>query len=357
MKSQLLFTLISITCFFLPADEQIKVSWTNFLGDEIEDIYGIASKTYFYEGGKLQKLEFRDKKGQLISEDKFSSFYPAEFRYTYDSQGNYVSREAYNNSGDLMDLDGYYDSSILRFIYNSSNQLVERQTLDKEGKLLEMGDSKIAVIKYIYDEQARLTSASNYDGSGNALANIARYKYLEDGKLNKTQFLNLSNTLMSEIEFQYSEHGFLKAYTQVYPEENETYSLQFSYIDSVYTTLDIHSKQTGINKTKKRGVKMDLEAWYMEDSLLLNTPFQYPGEGEFKISIGPDGTVENLEPITVRAPNEFKQEVYELFRRVKLKKKKGIRTPDTLGQVVISILEPYSGFELIEFLKNPQPND
>ncbi|MCB0479531.1 MAG: hypothetical protein KDC84_15295 [Crocinitomicaceae bacterium] len=357
MKNHFLISLISIISFFIPSDEKIKVTWTNFQGEEIEDIYGIGSKIYFYEAQKLVKLEFRNKRGELIPERKLTSFYPAEFRYTYDSHGNYISREAYNQSGELMNLDGYYDSAILKFKYNAQNQLVERQTLDKDGRLLEMGDSKIAVKKYDYDKSGHLISVTNYDGTGNVLPDIVKYSYRPDGKLDKSTYLNLSNEVITEIDMDYNEQGLLSGYMQVYPENNDVYTLQFSYVDSIFTALNVHLNKSGNVRAEKRGVKIGLAGWFMEDSLLLNSRFQYYGEGEFQLTIEHDGKIKDLEPIELKAPIEFEQEVYELFRNLELKREEQIANPDSVGKVVVSILEPFPTLESLKFVKKPKPND
>ncbi len=360
MKSHLLIPLLSILSLFISSDEREKITWTNFQGQGIENYYGVGSKTYFYEGGKLVKLEYRDKEGKLIPKGQFLSFYPAVFRYTYDPQGNYVSREAYDSSGELMDLDGYYDASISRFKYNSQNQLIERQTLDKDEKLLEMGDSKIAVKKYEYDDSGHLITVTNYDAAGNALPGMIKFSYSPNGVLIKEEHLNLSDEVRTEFTFSYDDFGFLDrfdAYEQVSPEDSNTYVFNFSYTDSILTSINIHSSQPNSNRTEERGVKIGLSGWFIEDSLLLRTRFQHYGKGEFLLTIGPDGKVLDLEPTEVSTSMEFIQEVYGLFRGIKLKRSTQTTTPDSTGKIVVSVLEPFPTLEFLEFVKKPKPND
>ncbi|MEO1808763.1 MAG: hypothetical protein AAFU33_28420, partial [Bacteroidota bacterium] len=214
MNKFLLIAIISLSTS-ISSDEIRKVTYTNFQGELIEDVFGVGLKTYFYEDGKLVRLTYQDKEGNLIPGDRDINFYPSEFLYTYDARGNYIRREAFNASGEVIDLDGYYDSAILSYIYNDQDQLIERQTLDKDGKLLEMGDSKIAVIKYTYDESGNLTSVTNYDASGNILPSIAQYSYLPDGHLGRCVYLNESKEVDSEQTLTYNAQGLLDAYTQI----------------------------------------------------------------------------------------------------------------------------------------------
>ncbi|MEL6733922.1 MAG: hypothetical protein AAFP83_22485, partial [Bacteroidota bacterium] len=208
MNKFLFIAIISLSAF-ISADEIRKVTYTNFQGELIEDVFGIGSKTYFYEDGKLVKLTYQDKEGKPIPEEKFINMYPPEFRYSYDARGNYIRKEAFNASGEVIDLDRFFEPTILSYVYNDQNQLIEKHTLNKEGKPLGMKGEKIAVNKYAYDEAGNLISIAHYDESGNALPYITQFSYLPNGQLSGCNFLKKSNESESEIMLTYNDQGLL----------------------------------------------------------------------------------------------------------------------------------------------------
>ncbi|MEO0895282.1 MAG: hypothetical protein AAFY71_02605 [Bacteroidota bacterium] len=331
--------------------------YRNFKGAEIEDVFGIGIKRYYYKNQRLVKLDLRSKTGEIIPFDKWLNFYPATFLYDYNTEGKLVKRVATDSLGNPMDLDGFYDSAIQTYSYNNKGQLAEMRFYDQDENLLEMGDGKQARHTYRYDSLGNCIEIISYDASGNELNGRNVYEYDENGRPIKEITYNQKDQTYSVL-FEYNDQGYCTWMREDLPDTLRNYSIYFSRTNSMIDTVFTYRPNNTREITQVRRMEFDLPGWDFHMERTKFPPFKHHGLVRFHVKLDENGKIIDLTPDEnkTKANMDFIQEVYAFFQNKSL-----IRTseqPNELsGSLEVEIPEEPSVYRLLTFIKSPSPTD
>ena len=331
-----------------------KIEYVNYLGEK-EDHYGVFTEKSYYENNKLMAIKYFDKNGELIKsieKDKNS-----QWQFFYDKNGNFTKQVALDQEGNIIDMEGFWNSAVEKYTYNEKNQLIEKGNYDKEDNLLNMGDIQVAFTKFGYNKKGQLTWSRSYDSKKNVVKNgfcFSKYEYDKNGLLYRHTYLYDDDKVNQYSIFHYKAGLLIKE--EVYDNKNRKSTCKEYFYDGDRLTSTKSLYRKGEQPVyNKEYIILDLEGWSIKKSDLKKLKFKKSGKGAFNIEINEHGEIVNVEPIEFRG-HKFKVELYKILKNIQLQKVSNEKNYTLEGKFKINILSQEKGIiDEIERRLNPIP--
>ncbi len=116
-----------------------------------------------------------------------------DLRMKYDNLDNVIENSYFNGSGQPVACNEGYHKEVMK--YNSNNQCTETEFYGVNGKLVNAGNNKCAVIKREYDSRGNMISQTYFNSNGNrGTDNLKVHKYFN-------QYDKITNKICHQISF------------------------------------------------------------------------------------------------------------------------------------------------------------
>ena len=333
----------------------------NFKGERIEDD-GIGMVKKFYEGGRLVRVQYCDRQGQPVkSVERSLTTQNTEWRFEYDNRGNLIRKTAYNEAGQLMDMENYWSAAIETYTYNENNQLVKLATYNKAGELIGQGELRNAFTLFRYNEKGQLIWEQDYYSNSTPIANgfgLHHYRYNEAGQLAQHTYLAEEGVVTTSMFFEYQNDQLYQKYT-LGAKGQKNNLIQYLYTNNRCTKIQQIKPDGSISPLKEEAVLVNINGWALKDSDLEQLQFEVRNTGNgltggtYKLSVNAEGRITNIIP--EQGTPAFHLDVYEQIGPLKLVKTNADAGPQT-GTLKITVVRQQRSLQQhLDWVKKPTP--
>jgi hypothetical protein len=338
--------------------------YKNFKGERIEDNSDIAITRKFFKDNKLIKVKYFDVKDELVKNQSGWSYKNAEWRFEYDDNGNFIRQIAYNSKGEIVDMEGFWNSAIKEYEYNKENQLIKISQFDKMNKLVELGDVRDAITKFSYNEKGQLDWQKSFYANEELIKNgygFSKYEYNDAGLIKKHIYLFDEGKINQYTLFIYQKGKLVKE-DEFNNKDEKMGSVEYIYEKGrLIKTRYINEK--GEVRIKEEKMNLNIKGWELnsEDKAKLNFVVLNEANGttggEYIFTIDKEGRILNIEESDFKGGvPKFNMDVYNKFKKIKL-----VRTDskevEFKGEIKINVLrQKNSSFKELENRLKPFPN-
>lgn len=199
-----------VACYVYEYDVKGNMVSLSFFADEeaskpVMDKWGRSRVTYKYnESGKTLEQKSFDAEGDPCNDDDGYCM----IVYTYDKNGNMLSRRFYDKNGSLV-ISRSDEVAGENYKYDEHSNIVEIQYVGADGKLM----PNLVVVRYEYDKYSNQTKMAFFNIDGTKTFNtknyhMVEYKYDELRKVVEERYCDINDNLVEIAGTEYSIHKY-----------------------------------------------------------------------------------------------------------------------------------------------------